>query len=59
MKTKREDGYYWIRFEEGQWQPAEWLDKYGIWLTIGSSARGNIHLHTNRIEVSERIVKET
>ena len=59
MKTIREDGYYWIRFEEGLWQPAEWLSKYDIWLTLSSFERGRgPHMHTNRIEVGERIIKE-
>lgn len=55
----REDGYYWIRFEKGQCQPAEWLNKYGVWLTLSSYAHGQgPHMHTDKIEVGERIIKE-
>lgn len=55
---KRQNGYYWIRFEEGPWQPAEWWDEYDVWLTITTFSRGlGPHMDCDRIEVGERIIK--
>jgi len=28
------DGYYWIRVQDGEWQPAHWYD--GLWWVTGS-----------------------
>lgn len=56
---KRQNGYYWIRFDEGPWEVAEWWNEYGIWLTLSSSMRGSgPHMDCDRIEVGERIIKQ-
>ena len=34
IKMEREEGYYWVKLNEGEdWQPAEWVG--GVWLLIG------------------------
>jgi len=37
--NKREDGFYWVQYESGNWTICEW--KYGMWHHKGASYRND------------------